>query len=243
MRKRNAAQKKLCLHARSLHARPAYIRITLSTVAEALPLAKEDHRVGKMDMSARLGAARRLENRQSEGSRMPGFTIPRASVAAAADTRLPLTVCPPRKNAEGASPPQWLSTKKPNGHHRGGWDHNALAREEIPQSAATRCRRAQESVILRPSPPTSRHEFSRAQSARLEQNTPNPPAARSSAMHLASLPEFLKKAPHVPGERRFPIPPTRRRESTGPQNVAMNGVTSVQDYSAWADFQVYRTEG
>ncbi len=81
-------------------------------------------------------------------------------------------------------------------------------------------------------------------SAEIDKHTPNPPGGEIEHDALGEPTGMLKEDAAMSLVKvRIPDPtPEQRRKGIELvlKNVAMNGVTSVQDYSEWADFQVYQ---
>jgi predicted amidohydrolase YtcJ len=81
-------------------------------------------------------------------------------------------------------------------------------------------------------------------SAEIDKNTPNPPGGEIERDALGQPTGMLKEGAAISLVKvRIPDPTFEQRHK-GIElvlaNVAKNGVTSVQDYSEWADFQVYQ---
>jgi predicted amidohydrolase YtcJ len=81
-------------------------------------------------------------------------------------------------------------------------------------------------------------------SAEIDKNTPNPPGGEIERDALGQPTGMLKEGAAISLVKvRIPDPTFEQRRK-GIElvlaNVAKNGVTSVQDYSEWADFQVYQ---
>src|ERR1700746_3057783 len=80
--------------------------------------------------------------------------------------------------------------------------------------------------------------------AEIDKNTPNPPGGEIDHDALGEPTGILKEGAAMSLVRvRIPDPNFEQRRKGVElvlQNVARNGVTSVQDYSEWADFQVYQ---
>jgi len=80
-------------------------------------------------------------------------------------------------------------------------------------------------------------------SAEIDKTTPIRRAVRSNTMRLASRRNVERICRYVPGQGADPRSTAERRRrgiELVLENVAKNGITSVQDFSEWADFQAYQ---
>src|SRR5438552_16814177 len=125
-----------------------------------------------------------------------------------------------------------------------GWDHTFWPEKKFPS-------RQQLDVVSPKNPVILTHISGHVavanslalQSAEINKTTPNPPGGEIEHDGLGEPTGMLKEGAAMSLVRvRIPDPTAEQRRKGIElvlRNVAENGVTSVQDYSDWADFQVY----
>jgi predicted amidohydrolase YtcJ len=127
----------------------------------------------------------------------------------------------------------------------GGWDHTLWPEKRFPN-------RQQLDAVANKNPVILTHISGHVavanslalKSAEIDKNTPNPPGGEIEHDALGEPTGMLKENAAMSLVKvRIPDPSAEQRRK-GIElvlaNVARNGVTSVQDYSEWADFQVYQ---
>jgi len=127
----------------------------------------------------------------------------------------------------------------------GGWDHTLWPEKRFPN-------RQQLDAVAPRNPVIFTHvsghvavaNSAALKIAEIDKNTPNPPGGEIARDSLGEPTGMLKEDAAMALVRvkiPDPTPEMRRRGmELVLENVAKNGVTSVQDYSAWEDFQVYQ---
>ena len=127
----------------------------------------------------------------------------------------------------------------------GGWDHTLWPERRFPN-------RQQLDAVAPRNPVIFTHvsghvavaNSAALKIAEIDKNTPNPPGGEIARDSLGEPTGMLKEDAAmslVKVKIPDPTPEMRRRGmELVLENVAKNGVTSVQDYSAWEDFQVYQ---
>ena len=127
----------------------------------------------------------------------------------------------------------------------GGWDHTLWPEKRFPN-------RQQLDAVAPRNPVIFTHvsghvavaNSAALKIAEIDKNTPNPPGGEIERDSLGEPTGMLKEDAAMALVRvkiPDPAPEMRRRGmELVLENVAKNGVTSVQDYSAWEDFQVYQ---
>jgi predicted amidohydrolase YtcJ len=127
----------------------------------------------------------------------------------------------------------------------GGWDHTTWPEKKFPN-------RQQLDTVAPKNPAILVHISGHVavanslalKSAEIDRNTPNPPGGEIEHDALGEPTGMLKEGAAMSLVRvRIPDPaPEQRRKGIELvlENVARNGVTSVQDNSDWEDFQVYK---
>ncbi len=178
---------------------------------------------------------------------MPGFNDAHVHLggAGADELAVPLTGVPSveemQKRLAAAvaqrKPGEWITG--------GGWDHTTWPEKKFPN-------RQQLDAIAPKNPVILTHISGHVavanslalKSAEIDKTTPNPPGGEIEHDALGEPTGMLKEGAAMSLVKvRIPDPsPEQRRKGIELvlQNVAKNGVTSVQDYSEWADFQVYQ---
>lgn len=127
----------------------------------------------------------------------------------------------------------------------GGWDHTTWPEKRFPNRQQLDAVAPQNPVILvHVSGHVAVANSLALKSAEIDKNTPNPQGGEIEHDALGEPTGMLKEGAAMSLVRvRIPDPaPEQRRHGIELvlQNVAKNGVTSVQDNSDWEDFQVYK---
>jgi predicted amidohydrolase YtcJ len=127
----------------------------------------------------------------------------------------------------------------------GGWDHTLWPDKRFPNRQQLDAVAPKNPVILTHiSGHVAVANSLALKSAEIDKNTPNPPGGEIERDALGEPTGMLKEGAAMSLVKvRIPDPtPEERRKGIELvlENVAKNGVTSVQDYSDWADFQVYQ---
>ena len=178
---------------------------------------------------------------------MPGFNDAHVHLGSAAADILavPLTGVPSveemqKRVAEAVAqhkPGEWITG--------GGWDHTLWADKKFPN-------RQQLDAVAPKNPVMLTHVSGHVavanslalKSGEIDKNTPNPPGGEIERDALGEPTGMLKEdAAMSLVNGRIPDPsPEQRRHGIELvlENVAKNGVTSVQDFSDWENFAVYR---
>jgi len=127
----------------------------------------------------------------------------------------------------------------------GGWDHTLWPDKKFPNRQQLDAVASKNPVILaHVSGHVAVANSLALKSGEIDKNTPNPPGGEIERDALGEPTGMLKEGAAMSLVKdRIPDPaPEQRRRGIELvlQNVARNGVTSVQDYSSWEDYQVYR---
>jgi predicted amidohydrolase YtcJ len=127
----------------------------------------------------------------------------------------------------------------------GGWDHTTWPEKKFPNRQQLDAVAPKNPVILTHiSGHVAVANSLALKSAEIDKNTPNPPGGEIEHDALGEPTGMLKEGAAMSLVRvRIPDPaPEQRRKGIQLvlDNVAKNGVTSVQDNSDWEDFQVYK---
>src|SRR5205807_6709023 len=127
----------------------------------------------------------------------------------------------------------------------GGWDHTLWPEKRFPNRQQLDAVAPKNPVILTHISGHMAVANSLAlKSAEINKTTPNPPGGEIEHNGLGEPTGMLKEDTAMAVVRvRIPDPSMEERRrgiEIVLQDVARNGVTSVQDYSAWEDFQVYQ---
>ncbi len=178
---------------------------------------------------------------------MPGFNDAHVHLggAGADELAVPLTGVPSveemQKRLAAAvaqrKPGEWITG--------GGWDHTTWPEKKFPNRQQLDAVAPKNPVILTHiSGHVAVANSLALKSAEIDKTTPNPPGGEIEHDALGEPTGMLKEGAAMSLVKvRIPDPsPEQRRKGIELvlQNVAKNGVTSVQDYSEWADFQVYQ---
>jgi predicted amidohydrolase YtcJ len=127
----------------------------------------------------------------------------------------------------------------------GGWDHTTWPEKRFPNRQQLDAVAPKNPVILtHVSGHVAVANSLALKSAEIDRNTPNPPGGEIEHDALGEPTGMLKEGAAMSLVKvRIPDPsPEQRRRGIELvlENVAKNGVTSVQDNSDWEDFQVYK---
>jgi predicted amidohydrolase YtcJ len=178
---------------------------------------------------------------------MPGFNDAHVHLggAAADELAVPLTGVPSveemqKRLADAVAnhkPGEWITG--------GGWDHTLWADKRFPNRQQLDAVAPKNPVILTHiSGHVAVANSLALKSAEIDKTTPNPPGGEIEHDALGEPTGMLKEGAAMSLVTvRIPDPsPEQRRHGIELvlENVAKNGVTSVQDYSTWEDYQVYR---
>jgi predicted amidohydrolase YtcJ len=126
-----------------------------------------------------------------------------------------------------------------------GWDHTLWAERKFPNRHQLDAVAPKNPVILtHVSGHVAVANSLALKKAEIDKNTPNPPGGEIEHDGLGEPTGMLKEGAAMDlVTARIPDPSQQERRrgiELVLKNVAQNGVTSVQDYSAWEDFQVYQ---
>ena len=126
----------------------------------------------------------------------------------------------------------------------GGWDHTLWPEKRFPNRQQLDAVAPKNPVILaHVSGHVAVANSLALKSGEIDKNTPNPPGGEIEHDGLGQPTGILKEDAAMSLVKvRIPDPTAEQRRKGIElvlQNVARNGVTSVQDYSDWADYQVY----
>ncbi len=178
---------------------------------------------------------------------MPGFNDAHVHLGGAASDELavPLVGVPSpeemQKRVANAvaqhKPGEWITG--------GGWDHTLWPEKRFPNRQQLDAVAPKNPVILTHiSGHVAVANSLALKSAEVDKHTPNPPGGEIEHDALGEPTGMLKEyAAMSLAKARIPDPtPEQRRKGIELvlENIAKNGVTSVQDYSEWADFQIYQ---
>jgi len=178
---------------------------------------------------------------------MPGFNDAHVHLggAGAEELSVPLTGVPSpeemqKRVADAVArhkPGEWITG--------GGWDHTIWPEKRFPNRQQLDAVAPKNPVILtHVSGHVAVANSLALKSAEIDKHTPNPPGGEIEHDALGEPTGMLKEDAAMSLVKvRIPDPPVdlrRKGIEMVLQNVARNGVTSVQDNSAWEDFQVYK---
>ncbi len=206
--------------------------------------------IGKMDhvLLDCGGSQEGAENVNLHGQfLMPGFNDAHVHLGGAAAEALavPLTGAPSVEEMQKRVADAVAHHKEGEWITGGGWDHTLWAEKRFPN-------RHQLDAVAPKNPVFLTHVSGHVavanslalKKAEIDKNTPNPPGGEIEHDSLGEPTGMLKEGaamnlvtPRIPDPSREE---RRRGIELVLKNVAQNGVTSVQDYSAWEDFQVYQ---
>lgn len=178
---------------------------------------------------------------------MPGFNDAHVHLggAAADELAVPLTGVPSVEELQKRVADAVAHHKAGEWITGGGWDHTLWAEKRFPNRQQLDAVSPKNPVILTHIAGHVAVANSPAlKSAEIDKNTPNPPGGEIEHDALGEPTGMLKEGAAMSLVKvRIPDPSQEERRrgiEIVLANVARNGVTSVQDNSAWEDFQVYQ---
>ena len=177
---------------------------------------------------------------------MPGFNDAHVHLGGAAADELAVPLI-------GVPSPQEMQKRVADAvaHHKagewitgGGWDHTMWPEKRFPNRQQLDAVAPKNPVILtHVSGHVAVANSLALKIAEIDKNTPNPPGGEIERDALGEPTGMLKEGAAMSLVKVKVPDPTLEQRQRGIEvvlaNVAKNGVTSVQDYSAWEDFQVY----
>jgi predicted amidohydrolase YtcJ len=178
---------------------------------------------------------------------MPGFNDAHVHLggAAADELAVPLIGVPSAEEMQKRVAAAVAQHKEGEWITGGGWDHTLWLEKRFPNRQQLDAVSPKNPVILTHiSGHVAVANSLALKSAEIDKNTPNPPGGEIERDALGQPTGMLKEGAAISLVKvRIPDPTFEQRRK-GIElvlaNVAKNGVTSVQDYSEWADFQVYQ---
>jgi predicted amidohydrolase YtcJ len=178
---------------------------------------------------------------------MPGFNDAHVHLggAAADELAVPLTGVPSAEEMQKRVAAAVAEHKEGEWITGGGWDHTLWPDRKFPNRQQLDAVAPRNPVILTHiSGHVAVANSLALKSGEIDKNTLNPAGGEIERDALGEPTGMLKEdAAMSLVKARIPDPTTERRRKGIErvlENVARNGVTSVQDYSEWADFQVYQ---
>jgi len=178
---------------------------------------------------------------------MPGFNDAHVHLGAAAADELavPLTGVPSAEEMQKRVAAAVAQHKEGEWITGGGWDHTLWPDKKFPNRQQLDAVAPKNPVILTHiSGHVAVANSLALKSGEIYKNTPNPPGGEIEHDALGEPTGMLKEyAAMSLVKDRIPDPTAERRRKGIErvlENVARNGVTSVQDFSGWEDFQVYQ---
>ncbi len=178
---------------------------------------------------------------------MPGFNDAHVHLGGAAAEALavPLTGVPSAEEMQKRVAEAVAHRKEGEWITGGGWDHTLWAEKKFPNRHQLDAVAPKNPVILtHVSGHVAVANSLALKKAEIDKTTPNPPGGEIEHDALGEPTGMLKEAAAMDlAKVRIPDPSQaerRRGIELVLKNVAQNGVTSVQDNSAWEDFQVYQ---
>jgi predicted amidohydrolase YtcJ len=178
---------------------------------------------------------------------MPGFNDAHVHLggAAADELAVPLTGVPSAEEMQRRVAAAVAQHKEGEWITGGGWDHTLWPERRFPNRQQLDAVSPKNPVILTHiSGHVAVANSLALKSAEIDKNTPNPPGGEIERDALGQPTGMLKEGAAISLVKvRIPDPTFEQRRKGIElvlQNVARNGVTSVQDNSEWADFQVYQ---
>jgi predicted amidohydrolase YtcJ len=178
---------------------------------------------------------------------MPGFNDAHVHLggAAADELAVPLTGVPSEEEMQKRIAAAVAQHKEGEWVTGGGWDHTLWPEKRFPDRQQLDAVSPKNPVILTHiSGHVAVANSLALKIAEIDKNTPNPPGGEIEHDARGEPTGILKEGAAMSLVRvRIPDPTFEQRRKGVElvlQNVARNGVTSVQDYSEWADFQVYQ---
>jgi predicted amidohydrolase YtcJ len=178
---------------------------------------------------------------------MPGFNDAHVHLggAAADELAVPLTGVPSAEEMQKRVASAVAQHKEGEWITGGGWDHTLWPEKKFPNRQQLDAVAPKNPVILTHiSGHVAVANSLALKSGEIDKNTPNPPGGEIEHDALGEPTGMLKEyAAMSLVKDRIPDPTAERRRKGIErvlENVARNGVTSVQDFSGWEDFQVYQ---
>jgi predicted amidohydrolase YtcJ len=178
---------------------------------------------------------------------MPGFNDAHVHLggAAADELAVPLTGVPSAEEMQKRVAVAVAQHKEGEWITGGGWDDTLWPEKRFPNRQQLDAVSPKNPVILTDiSGHVAVANSLALKIAEIDKNTPDPPGGEIEHDALGEPTGILKEGAAMSLVRvRIPDPTFEQRRKGIElvlQNVARNGVTSVQDYSEWADFQVYQ---
>jgi predicted amidohydrolase YtcJ len=206
--------------------------------------------IGKMDhvLLDCGGSQEGVETVQLHGQfLMPGFNDAHVHLGGAGADALavPLTGVPSVEEMQKRVAEAVAHHKEGEWITGGGWDHTLWTEKRFPNRQQLDAVAPQNPVILtHVSGHVAVANSLALKKAEIDRNTPNPPGGEIEHDSLGEPTGMLKEAAAMHLVKvRIPDPSQEERRrgiELVLKNVAQNGVTSVQDNSAWEDFQVYQ---
>ncbi|PYX56241.1 MAG: amidohydrolase [Acidobacteria bacterium] len=178
---------------------------------------------------------------------MPGFNDAHVHLggAAADELAVPLTGVPSAEEMQKRVAAAVAQHKDGEWITGGGWDHTLWTEKKFPDRQQLDAVAPKNPVILTHiSGHVAVANSLALKRAEIDKTTPNPPGGEIEHDTLGEPTGMLKEdAAMSLVKARIPDPaPEARRKAIELvlENVAKNGITSVQDYSEWADFQAFQ---
>jgi predicted amidohydrolase YtcJ len=178
---------------------------------------------------------------------MPGFNDAHVHLGGAGADALavPLTGVPSAEEMQKRLAAAVAQHKEGEWITGGGWDHTMWPDKKFPNRQELDAVSPKNPVILTHiSGHVAVANSLALKSAEIDKTTPNPPGGEIEHDAFGEPTGMLKEyAAMTLVKVRIPDPTTEQRRKGIElvlENVASNGVTSVQDFSDWADFQVYQ---
>jgi predicted amidohydrolase YtcJ len=178
---------------------------------------------------------------------MPGFNDAHVHLggAGADELAVPLTGVPSAEEMQKRVAAAVAQHKEGEWITGGGWDHTLWPDKKFPNRQQLDAVAPKNPVILTHiSGHVAVANSLALKSAEIDKNTPNPSGGEIEHDALGEPTGMLKEGSAMSLVKdRIPDPPVEQRRrgiELVLENVAKNGVTSVQDFSEWADFQVYQ---
>jgi predicted amidohydrolase YtcJ len=178
---------------------------------------------------------------------MPGFNDAHVHLgnAAADELAVPLIGVPSTEEMQKRVAAAVAQHKEGDWITGGGWDHTLWPEKRFPNRQLLDAVSPKNPVILTHiSGHVAVANSLALKIAEISKSTPNPPGGEIDRDALGEPTGVLKEGAAMSLVKvRIPDPTFEQRRKGIElvlQNVARNGVTSVQDYSEWADFQVYQ---
>ena len=178
---------------------------------------------------------------------MPGFNDAHVHLggAGADELAVPLTGVPSAEEMAKRVAAAVSQHKEGEWITGGGWDHTLWAEKRFPNRQQLDAVAPKNPVILTHiSGHVAVANSLALKSAEIDKTTPNPPGGEIEHDALGEPTGMLKEYAAMSLVKvRIPDPTAEQRRKGIElvlQNVAKNGVTSVQDFSEWADFQTYQ---